>query len=121
VNRRRNKVGNRRRKDMMAKLYYQKNPNFNMTREDAARLTLAKLVNNYERVLEIEVPEGTLPDRIFSMYQDRPIPLPADIKHTSMSVGDIVVLGKKMCVCCRTGWYTLELSNIQLEPTIEAS
>ena len=106
---------------MEVSMYFQKEPNFNMSREDAAKLTLAQLAENYELVLKVTMPEGTLPDRIFMMYQDRPLSLPPGVKHTSMSVGDIVVLGRKVCICCTCGWYTVELSNIPSADVLEAS
>lgn len=106
---------------MKVEMYYQKKPNFNMTSEDAAKLTLAQLADNYELVLKIDMPEGTLPDKIYNMYQDRPLYLPPGIHHTSMSAGDIVILGETVCVCCYCGWYRIKFSNIPSGDTIEAS
>ncbi len=102
---------------MKAILYYQKNPSFLMSREEAARLTIADLENNYGRVLEIDVPAGTCPDSIFSTYQDRPIPLPPGVRHSSVSVGDVVVIGSALHVCLMTGWYSVPIPSSQEKPS----
>lgn len=103
---------------MKAILYYQKNPNSLMSREEAAGLTLADLENKYGKVLEIDVPAGTCPDSIFSPYQDRPIPLPPDVRHSSMSVGDVVVIGSALHVCLMTGWYSVPIASSQEKPAL---
>jgi hypothetical protein len=91
-----------------------------MTQADAAKLTLEQLQHNYARVLSLHMPEGMTPDAIYQLYQDRPVALPADIHHTSMSVGDIVLIGRTVCICCKCGWYKVELSNIPDERRIRA-
>ncbi|MDD5060894.1 MAG: hypothetical protein PHN44_01240 [Candidatus Marinimicrobia bacterium] len=101
---------------MKVEIYYRKfkpgKINFDMTQQDAGQLTMNDLLNDYACVAQIEQPESTTPDRIFFMYQDRPLPLPPGIEHTSMSVGDIVLLDKEICVCCNCGWYRLSLKSV---------
>jgi hypothetical protein len=97
---------------MKAKLLYQKKPNVLMKKEEAAKITLGELIENYAEILEITVPDGTRPDAVFSMYQDRPVPLPAGIRHSSMSCGDIVQLGHTLHVCCDVGWYSVPFSKL---------
>ncbi len=97
---------------MEVQIYYQKKPNWDLSQGDASNLTLVNLMENYEHIITFNMPEGTKPDDIYLMYQDREIRLPEGIHHSSMFVGDIVLLDRKVCVCCTCGWYEVELSNI---------
>ncbi|MFH1031160.1 MAG: hypothetical protein V1767_01115 [Chloroflexota bacterium] len=101
---------------MEVELYYRKYKpgkfNYDMDQFEASRLTLEDLLHGYALVAEITQPEGTTADRIFAMYQDRPVKLPLGVNHESMSVGDIVLLDKTICVCCKRGWYKVELKSI---------
>ncbi len=106
---------------MMMQLYYAKHPNFLMDQQDAGKLTLADLAQNYELMVKAPWPNDTTPDDVFAYYQDRAIPLPPDIEHTSMSVGDIVLLGRNVFICCICGWYAVELSNIKTGDILNAS
>jgi hypothetical protein len=95
---------------MKVELWYQKNCNFLMDGKQARRLTMGDIKNNYAKVLDLDMPDGTLPDRVFRMYQERPIPLPAGVVHTSMSVGDIVRIGETVHICLVTGWFSFKQS-----------
>jgi hypothetical protein len=90
-------------------IYYQKHPNFLMSRDEAAKLTLADIENNYGKVAEIDVSANACPDDIFLFYQDKTIPLPAGVNHSSMSVGDIVVIGSTLHVCLDVDWYSVPI------------
>jgi hypothetical protein len=101
---------------MLMKLYYRKNSHFDMRREDALRLTVADFLENYELVLKAPWPDSTSPEDVFIFYQDRPIPLPATVRHSSMSVGDIVVLDSTVFVCLDRGWYAVDYTNLPPAP-----
>ncbi len=102
---------------MKMELYYRKykgdGTDFMMDQGMAGKLTLADLVADYELMARTVWPEGTIPDDVFAYYQDRAIPLPPSIGRTSMSAGDLVVLDHNVYICCRCGWYAVELSRMK--------
>lgn len=74
-----------------------------------AKPTRETLEEDYELFWSGEVPDDTSPDDIFAKFNliEGRVRLPPGIKHTSMSVGDIVQLDDQFYICMPIGWMKL--------------
>lgn len=94
---------------MQARVYYWKDPKYLLTGFTVSKPTIEDIKRDYQLFWKGEVADDTTPGDIFLKFNALPIPvrLPPGIKHTSMSVGDIVELGDSSYVCMPVGWEKL--------------
>jgi len=97
-----------------ARVYYWKDPKYLMTGFAPAgfivpKPTIEDIRRDFKLFWEGEVADDTTPEDIFAKFNALPVPvrLPPGIKHTSMSVGDVVKLGDDFYVCMPVGWEKL--------------
>ena len=96
---------------MKARVYYWKDPKYLMTGMGVPGFLVPKptredIERDFELFWQGEVADDTTPEDIFVKFNALPVPvrLPPGIKHTSMSVGDVVSLGAHFYVCMPVGW-----------------
>ena len=80
-------------------VFYRKDSDFAASRADLTR---------YGKVWEGEVDDRTSAEDIFGYFQDTGLDLPAGVRHTSMSVGDMVLMDATYYLCMDTGWQAIK-------------
>lgn len=94
---------------MKAAIYYWKDPKYLLLGMPLSPLpmpTQKDIPKNYKVIWQGDVPENTTRDELFERFNFLPVPfrLPPGIKHTSMSIGDIVQLDDIFYICMPLGW-----------------
>lgn len=99
---------------MKCEVYYWKDPKYLMTGIAVTGFVVPKptiddVRRDYKLFWSGDVSEDTTPEDIFLKFNALrvPIRLPPGIKHTSMSVGDVVRLGDTYYTCKPVGWEKL--------------
>ena len=105
---------------MNAKVFYWtviKWVEYKIFKEVMKQPTKEQFQNEYKIVLDAESPIGSLEVEIPEYYFERInlepeeyiVPLPEGVYHTSMSIGDIVVIdNKRAYICAPIGWEKME-------------
>lgn len=94
------------------KVYYKKKSNFLESTP-----SYQQFVDNYELVWEGEAPDYWDEDEIFECFNSEAVDLliprlPEGVRHSSMSVGDIIYLNGRLLLCTGKGWKQLDLMLI---------
>jgi len=74
--------------------------------------SLKDIKERYSVVYEEESESPVTRDQVFHTFNVDQSPietLPSKVKHTSMSVGDIVILDNSINICLDLGWFEFEL------------
>lgn len=99
--------------NMKCRVYYWKDPKYLLLGlpfvKPVSKPTPEEVEREYKLFWSGEVPDDTSPDDIFVKFNliEGRVRLPPGIKHTSMSVGDIVQLNDQFYICMPLGWEKL--------------
>lgn len=100
---------------MKCRVFYWKDPKYLLLglTPGVGKPTPDIIETDYKVIWQGEVTDATTPEDIFLKFNALPVPfrLPPGIRHTSMSIGDVIQLGEQYYVCMPIGWERISTSQ----------